>query len=177
MDKMQEIKDRPEQRIIQTEGLISLADRLRKEGKRIVTTNGSFDLLHAGHLQLLKEAKEQGDVLIVGLNSDASVKQYKSKDRPIIPQEYRAEMLAAIRYVDYVVIMDEPEIAVPLVTMVKPDVHVNGSEYGENCIEAGAVKKNGGRLHIVKLKEGLSTTEIVGKICRIYGQGKQGEYK
>jgi len=97
MDKMQEIKDRPEQRIIQTEGLISLADRLRKEGKRIVTTNGSFDLLHAGHLQLLKEAKEQGDVLIVGLNSDASVKQYKSKDRPIIPQEYRAEMLAAIR--------------------------------------------------------------------------------
>ncbi len=152
-----------------------IAEKLKKEGKKIVTTNGSFDIIHIGHVKFLQEAKKQGDILIVGLNSDVSVKKYKSKDRPIIPQEYRAEMLAAFECVDYVVIMDEAEIAVPLVNAVKPNIHANGAEYGENCIEAEAVKKNGGKLYLIKNFQGFSTTNLIKKIIDVYG-GKE-KYK
>ncbi len=146
----------------------AIAEKLRKQGKIIVTTNGSFDLLHAGHIRNLQESKSQGDVLIVGLNSDKSIKSYKGKDRPIISEEYRVEMLDAIRFVDYIVLFDEDEIAVPLITLVRPSVHCNGSQYGENCVEAPAVKKIGARLHLIKEskdKNGkLSTTRIINKI-------------
>ena len=143
------------------------AEDLRKEGNVLVTTNGSFDILHIGHIRYLQEAKRQGYVLIVGLNSDVSVKKYKGPDRPIIPEKERVEMLAALECVDYVVLFDQPEIATPLIELVKPNVHVNGEEYGENCVEAPAVKKVGARLHLIKRIGDFSTTNFIKKFCKI----------
>ena len=120
-------------------------------------------MLHAGHLQIIYEASLQGDVLIVALNSDASIKKYKSIKRPIIPLKYRLMMMAALEFVDYVTYFEETDPC-RILSMIKPDVHVNGREYGENCIEADTVKKNGGRLHLVELVPSLSTTKIIEKI-------------
>ena len=148
--------------------VVEIAKRLREEGKKIVTINGSFDMLHAGHVRSLKEAKAQGDVLIVGLNSDKSVKAYKSIYRPIIPQDQRAFMLEAIEYVDYIVVMDEPEIAAPLIRAVKPSVHANSAEYGANCVEAPAIKEVGARLFMIPKYDDISTTNIIKRVLDIY---------
>jgi D-beta-D-heptose 7-phosphate kinase/D-beta-D-heptose 1-phosphate adenosyltransferase len=150
-------------RLVTRERLAALAALLRSQGKRIVTLNGSFDLLHAGHLHILESARRQGDVLIVGVNSDASVKRYKSADRPLIGEGDRARMLLALRCVDYVHIFDE-DVPMPFLEEIRPDVHVNGSEYGGDCIEAPTVLKHGGRIHIVEKVPGLSTSAIVDKI-------------
>jgi D-beta-D-heptose 7-phosphate kinase/D-beta-D-heptose 1-phosphate adenosyltransferase len=150
-------------RLVLRDGLAPLAAQLRARGKRIVTLNGSFDLLHAGHLHILEDARRQGDVLIVGLNSDASVKRYKSADRPLVGEGDRARMLLGLRCVDYVHIFDE-DVPMPFLEEVRPDVHVNGSEYGGDCIEAPTVKKYGGRIHIVEKVPGLSTSALVEKI-------------
>jgi D-beta-D-heptose 7-phosphate kinase/D-beta-D-heptose 1-phosphate adenosyltransferase len=139
------------------------AARLRGQGKRIVTINGSFDVLHAGHLHILEEARRQGDVLIVGLNSDASVRGYKGPGRPIVPEQQRAQMLLALRVVDYVHIFNESD-PIAFLSEVRPDVHVNGAEYGQDCVESGVVKDGGGRLHLVGRVAGLSTTDVVGKL-------------
>jgi D-beta-D-heptose 7-phosphate kinase/D-beta-D-heptose 1-phosphate adenosyltransferase len=150
-------------RLVPRGALGALAATLRAKGKRLVTVNGSFDVLHAGHLHILDEARSQGDVLIVGLNSDASVRGYKGPSRPIIPERSRAEMLLALRMVDYVHIFDEAD---PLAFLreLKPDVHVNGAEYGENCIERDVVVRNGGRLHLVNRIANLSTSAIVKQL-------------
>jgi len=150
-------------RMIARDQLASLSRSLKAEGKRVVTINGSFDLLHAGHLHILNEAKAQGDVLIVGLNSDASVKAYKGEKRPIVPQGERARMLLALRAVDFVHIFDETDPK-SFLTEVQPHVHVNGSEYGPDCIEAPLVKAQGGRLHIVGKIPGLSTSDLLARI-------------
>lgn len=136
---------------------------IRKRGKTIATLNGSFDLLHAGHLKIIYEASKQGDVLILALNSDASIKKYKSPLRPIIPLEYRLEMVAALEFVDYVTYFDETD-PIALLEKIKPNVHNNGSDYGENCIEAEVVKKHGGSVHLISLIPGLSTSAIIEKI-------------
>lgn len=141
-------------------------EQLRVNGKRIASTNGTFDIVHSGHLLLLEEAKEQGDVLVVGLNSDASVKSYKSVKRPIVPQEERAELLQAIRYVDHVIIFDEPDSG-RFVTEMKPDVHVKDSTYGYDLLEAPIVQAYGGKIHLVE-KDGNSTTNIIEKILDVY---------
>ena len=140
---------------------------LRIHKYKLVTINGSFDLLHAGHIKSLKLAKEQGDILIVGLNSDKSIKIYKSKDRPIIAQEQRAEMLDAIRYVDYIVIMDEPEIAVPLIKIVKPHIHVNSAEYSKDCVESKILKEIGAKLVLIPKYKKISTTNVIKKIHKL----------
>lgn len=145
------------------EETVAFIEEQRKLGKSIVTLNGSFDVLHAGHLDILEEAAKQGDVLIIGLNSDKSVKSYKGEKRPIISEEYRARMLATLNFVDVVTLFDEPE-CLAFVEAMKPDVHVNGADYGENCIEAPIVKKYGGRVHIVNFKTPLSTSKIIEKI-------------
>lgn len=137
--------------------------KIRSEGKTIATLNGSFDLLHAGHLQILYEGSLTADILIVALNSDSSIRQYKGPDRPLIPLEYRLQMMAMLECVDFVTWFDEAT-PLSLLSLIRPDVHVNGSEYGENCIEASVVKEGGGRLHIVELVPGLSTSSIVQKI-------------
>jgi rfaE bifunctional protein nucleotidyltransferase chain/domain len=134
-----------------------------KKKHRLVSLNGSFDLLHAGHLYILNEAKAQGDKLLVALNSDSSIKQYKSEDRPIIPLEYRLEMMAAIQCVDFVTWFEELS-PLKILSLIKPHVHVNGSEYGKDCLEANLIENQGGVLHIVSLKDGLSTSNIIGKI-------------
>ncbi len=136
---------------------------LKVQQKKIVTLNGSFDLLHAGHLQIIFEASQMGDVLIIALNSDTSIQQYKSSKRPIISLEHRLQMIAALGFVDYVTWFEEINPC-NLLSMIKPDVHVNGAEYGENCIEAETVRAYGGKLHIVPLISGLSTSSIIKKI-------------
>lgn len=150
-------------RLIPRNGLAHLAAALRARGKRIVTINGSFDILHNGHLHILNEARQCGDVLIVGLNSDSSVKSYKGSDRPIVSERHRAEMLLALRTVDYVHIFDEAD-PIAFLTEVSPDVHVNGSEYGEDCIESETVRRGGGKIHIVNRIPGLSTSLLVNAL-------------
>jgi D-glycero-beta-D-manno-heptose 1-phosphate adenylyltransferase len=145
------------------EEIIQIAEKARDDGKTIVTLNGSFDLLHAGHLDILEEAAYQGDILIVGLNSDKSVKSYKGDKRPIISEEHRARMLADLSFIDYITLFDEPE-CLAFVESVKPDVHVNGADYGKDCIESQVVKKYGGRIHIVNFKTPISTSKIIEKI-------------
>lgn len=147
-------------RLIGRNELGPLAATLRARGKRIVTVNGSFDVLHNGHLFILSEARKQGDVLIVGLNSDASVRGHKGPSRPVVSERQRAEMLLALRTVDYVHIFNEPD-PIAFVEQVRPDVHVNGAEYGEDCIERDAVVAGGGRLHLVRRIPGLSTSGLL----------------
>jgi D-beta-D-heptose 7-phosphate kinase / D-beta-D-heptose 1-phosphate adenosyltransferase len=156
--------DHDARRLIPRQSLRALAATLRARGKRLVTVNGSFDVLHGGHLYILNEARRQGDVLIVGLNSDASVRGYKGPSRPIVPEQQRAEMLLALRMVDYVHIFDEAE-PIAFLDELHPDVHVNGAEYGENCVERDVVVRNGGRLHLVDRIPNLSTSAIAGQLA------------
>ncbi len=145
------------------------ADSLRNADKIIVTVNGSFDLLQAGHLDFLEEAKQQGDILMVGINTDESIKAKKGVSRPIIPQEQRAALLAALICVDYVVIMegaydDEPHGS--YLPAIRPHIHVNGEEYGqvESWVEYPAMQEIGAKPYQVRRRPNLSTTEIIEKI-------------
>jgi D-beta-D-heptose 7-phosphate kinase/D-beta-D-heptose 1-phosphate adenosyltransferase len=157
------LEDSNAPRLLSRRSLAPLAATLRGKGKRLVTINGSFDLLHSGHLHILGEAKKQGDVLLVGLNSDASVRSYKGPARPIVPERQRAEMLLALRMVDYVHIFDEVD-PIEFLKELTPDVHVNGSEYGENCIESATVLRYGGRVHIVEKVPDLSTSRLINTV-------------
>jgi D-beta-D-heptose 7-phosphate kinase/D-beta-D-heptose 1-phosphate adenosyltransferase len=140
------------------------AERLRAQGKRIVTINGAFDVLHYGHVHILQEARTLGDVLIVGLNSDGSVRANKGSSRPIVPEVERVRMLLSLRSVDYVHVFDE-QVPMPFLEEIRPDVHVNGSEYGQDCIEAETVTRHGGRVHVVRRIEGLSTSDLIARIA------------
>lgn len=151
------------QKIISPKEISHLVQKLRGEGRTIATLNGSFDLMHAGHLHIIYEASKTADILIVALNTDASIQKYKSIQRPIIPLEYRQQMMAAIEFIDYVTSFDEIDPR-QLLSIIKPDVHVNGIEYGENCIEAETVKKFGGKIHLVDRIPGLATSEILKKV-------------
>ena len=155
--------DHDARRLVPRQSLRALAATLRSRGRRIVTVNGSFDVLHAGHLYILDQARQQGDTLIVGLNSDESVRSYKGASRPIVPQRQRAEMLLALRMVDFVHIFDEPD-PIAFLSELHPDVHVNGAEYGEDCVEREVVLQNGGRLHLVDRIPNLSTSGIVSQM-------------
>lgn len=143
--------------------IATLAKELKHQGKKMVTTNGTFDILHVGHVRTLQASKKLGDVLIVGLNSDASVKQYKGNSRPFNSEKDRAEVLSALGCVDYVVLFDEPDPR-KLLEKIHPQVHTNLETYGQECIEAATVKKYGGKLVLLPLVQGYSTTELVNKI-------------
>lgn len=137
---------------------------LRKEGKKIVFTNGCFDLLHVGHIRYLREAKKLGDVLVIGLNSDSSVKKIKGAGRPIQNEKDRAEILSALEMVDYVVIFGEqtPE---KLILKLKPDIQAKGGDYKlENIPEKRALESCGGKLKILTLVDCESTTDLIEKI-------------
>ena len=138
----------------------------RARGKKIVTTNGCFDIINKSHIRMLKEAASQGDVLVVGLNSDQSIHQWKGPTRPIRNQEERAEILAAIGCVAYVVLFDERDCT-DFVRRVKPDVHVNDASYGENCVEAAAVKESGGKLYLIPKFEGESNSQLIERIRKL----------
>jgi D-glycero-beta-D-manno-heptose 1-phosphate adenylyltransferase len=152
-----------QEKVISVSQLPQRIAELRAQQKKIVTLNGSFDLLHAGHLQIIFEASQVGDVLIVALNTDRSIQQYKSPKRPIIPLEYRLQMMAALQFVDYVTWFEETDPR-HLLSIIQPNIHVNGAEYGANCIEGETVRSYGGQLHIVQLVPGLSTSAIIQKI-------------
>jgi D-glycero-beta-D-manno-heptose 1-phosphate adenylyltransferase len=158
-------------KLIKPENLAAHVAALRKANKTVATLNGSFDLLHAGHLHMIYEASKQGDVLIVALNSDHSIKNYKSIHRPIISLESRLQMMAALGFVSFVTWFEETDPC-RLLGIIKPDVHVNGAEYGSNCIETQTVVENGGRIHIVELVPGLSTTEVIKKIRSLPVEGQ-----
>ncbi len=150
-------------KIIDPKDLEKKVKNLRRSNKKIVTLNGSFDLLHAGHLQIIYEASLQGDVLIVALNSDSSIQKYKSPKRPIIALEYRLELMAALEFVDYVTWFEETDPRA-ILSIIQPDVHVNGKEYGLDCIEAETVKKYQGKIYLVDKIPSLSTSSIIEKI-------------
>lgn len=158
--------DHFKQKVIEPDRLIGAVEALRKSGLSIATLNGSFDLMHAGHLQIIYEASLVADVLIVALNTDQSIQAYKSTSRPIIPLAYRMQMMCALELVDFVTWFDETDPR-EILARIKPDVHVNGAEYGENCIEAETVRMHGGRMHLVALVPGLSTSQIINKIASL----------
>jgi rfaE bifunctional protein nucleotidyltransferase chain/domain len=137
---------------------------LRAGGGHLVLTNGCFDLLHVGHVRYLQAARALGDLLVVGLNSDASVRAIKGPDRPLVPQHERAEVLAALACVDGVVVFDEPT-AETLVAALRPDIYVKGSDYSEATLpEARIVRAYGGVVQLVPVIPGVSTTALVERI-------------
>jgi rfaE bifunctional protein nucleotidyltransferase chain/domain len=147
----------------------AVAGRLRAEGKRLVTTNGSFDLLHAGHLDQLEEAKAQGDILFVGINTDRAVTAAKGPSRPLLPEQARAATLAALACVDYVVIMPGSYVEEPmrsLLETVRPHVHVNGPDYGkpETWAEWPVMERCGTSGHTIRRRNDISTSALVSRI-------------
>jgi len=141
---------------------------LKNQNKKIVTTNGVFDILHLGHIKYLREAKKLGDVLIIALNSDSSVKQIKGPERPINSQEVRAETLAALEFVDYIIIFNETD-PIKILSEIKPDIHVKGGDYKINqIIEREIVEKNNGKIILIPEIKGYSTTELIKRIREIY---------
>jgi len=141
-----------------------IVEKERKKGRKIVFANGCFDILHVGHIRYLKEAKELGDMLIVAINSDSSAKKLKGNGRPVTPENERAEIVAAIEYVDYVTIFNEPDVSSLLLTL-KPDIHAKGTDYTEDSVpEVDTVRAYGGRVAITGDKKERSSTEIIKKV-------------
>jgi len=146
----------------------ALVENYKKENKTIVFTNGCFDILHAGHVTYLNYAAGLGDVLILGLNSDVSVKQIKGEKRPVIGQRHRALVVSALACVDHVVLFDDPDPGA-LIEKICPDVLVKGADWPEDQIIGGDfVKKNGGRIERVHLEPEISTTKIIERIGALY---------
>lgn len=137
------------------------------KGKRIVFTNGCFDIIHPGHIAYLSKAKDFGDILVIGLNSDDSVRQLKGENRPIIPEKERAFMLASLRFVDAVVIFDE-ETPINLIQQLQPDVLVKGKDYkAEEIVGYDIVTAKGGTVETIELVEGFSTTSLIDKLKQL----------
>jgi len=144
--------------------IIKIANKFRQQGKIIVTTNGSFDIFHYGHVKLFEKSKKQGSVLFVGVNSDTSIRAYKGLNRPINNELARIGVISALEVVDYTFLFDDltPNRWLEL---IRPNVHCNSSEYGENCIERSTLDKIGAKLYLINREsDGLSTTEIIKKI-------------
>lgn len=160
-------------KVVDWDVLLALREEWRQQHRVVVWTNGCFDLLHVGHVRTLQAAHNLGDVLVVGLNSDISVRQLKGPERPIMPQAERAEVLAAFECVDYVVVFDELTPEIPLARL-KPDIHCKGADYrpphGKPIPEAKVVELYGGRVEFLPLFPSISTTELVR---RIQGSGSK----
>lgn len=158
------------QNLLSQEEMQKKIKELQESGKKVVFTNGVFDILHVGHLTYLEEAGDLGDVLVVGVNSDSSVKTNKGDKRPINSEKFRAEMLLGLKFVDFTVIFDEktPE---NLLDLLKPDIHVKGGDYRkEDLPETEIVEKNGGEVKILSFVDNISTTEIIKKIINVYSE-------
>lgn len=141
-----------------------IADQARRDGKTVVLTNGCFDLLHRGHVHILREAKALGDILIVAINSDRSVRAIKGPSRPVLSESDRTELLAAMEMVDYVALFDEPD-PYDLIAAVRPNVLVKGGDWGsDQIVGADIVKRNGGKVAVIPYLKGFSTTEIIERI-------------
>lgn len=139
---------------------------LKKSGKKIVFTNGVFDLIHRGHIEYLTQAKNFGDILIVGMNSDSSVRKIKGDKRPVIKQTDRAIVLSNLKPVDYVVIFDE-ETPLELIKKVVPDILIKGADWNEDeIVGADFIKQNGGSVHRIKYVENCSSTNIIDTVIK-----------
>lgn len=137
-------------------------------GNVVVTTNGCFDVLHLGHLRYLQAARQLGDLLVVAVNSDSSVRELKGENRPLVPEDERAEMLAGLECVDYVVIFPE-STPIELLAELKPSIHVKGGDYKlEQLVEREVVEENGGKVIVGLNVPGKSTTNLIEVICERY---------
>jgi D-beta-D-heptose 7-phosphate kinase/D-beta-D-heptose 1-phosphate adenosyltransferase len=144
--------------------LEAIASEARRAGKTVVFTNGCFDLLHRGHVHILREAKGKGDILIVGINSDRSVRGIKGPARPILAETDRIELIAAMEMVDYVVSFDESDPR-KLIEVIKPDVLAKGGDWGQDgVVGADIVERSGGKVAVIPYLKGFSTTEIIERI-------------
>lgn len=144
--------------------LSAISAQARQAGRLVVFTNGCFDLVHRGHIHLLRQAKTLGEILIVGLNSDVSVKAIKGPDRPIMPEADRIELIAALEMVDYVVVYSEPD-PYRVIAAIQPNVLVKGGDWSaDKIVGADVVEQNGGRVAVIPYLPGLSTTQIIERI-------------
>ncbi len=151
-------------RVVSQDELILHVERARRNGRRVVFTNGCFDLLHPGHIRCLEQARALGDSLIVAINSDASVRRVKGAGRPVVPEAERAEVLAALAAVDYVTVFEE-DTPQQIIARVLPDVLVKGGDWGPNQIVGRAeVEAAGGRVVLIPLEPGYSTTALLERI-------------
>jgi D-beta-D-heptose 7-phosphate kinase/D-beta-D-heptose 1-phosphate adenosyltransferase len=159
-------------KFLEREALRNKLEALRKKGKKIAFTNGCFDILHVGHVRYLREAKKTADVLVLALNSDSSVRSIKGENRPLVPENERAEVLAALEFIDFVTIF--PELTpLELINYLKPDVLIKGGDWPEEkVVGREEIKKWGGRVAIIPEVKGKSTTNIVEKIKSLYCSDK-----
>lgn len=158
----------PNKKITTLKKLIPIVKKLKSQNKKIVTTNGVFDILHPGHVKYLEEAKKLGDVLIAGVNSDSSVKRIKGPKRPINSEKSRMCVLAGLESVDYVFLFDDKDPRKWL-SEIKPDYHVKAGDYMPNrIIEKNVVEVNGGKIVMAKLLKGYSTSRLINKIIDTY---------
>ncbi len=165
MSKIIKAKDK----IIERKKLAGILAGLRKKGQKIVFTNGCFDLLHVGHVRYLNKAKQQGDVLVVALNTDASVRKLKGPHRPLVPQRERAEILGGLAAVDYVTLFGE-ETPADIIEELQPQILVKGADYKvKDIVGNDFMKKTGGRVVRIPLAKGQSTTSLINDIVRKYG--------
>lgn len=150
--------------LVARKDIAKFCEILRQGGQKVVFTNGCFDILHAGHVTYLEAAKAQGDVLVLGLNTDESVRRLKGPERPINSELDRAKVVGALKAVDYVVLFGE-QTAEAVIAEVKPDVYVKGGDYTLDTLpEAKIVQSYGGRVAFIDMVEGRSTTNIINKI-------------
>ena len=156
------------EKIYPRDQLAEIVHQAKAQGKIVVTTNGCFDVLHIGHLRYLQAAQRLGDLLIVGINSDTSVRALKGENRPLVPEDERAEMLAGLECVDYVTIFPELN-PTALLSELKPNIHVKGGDYTiEQVIEREVVEANGGNVIVGLNVPGKSTTDLIQTICERY---------
>jgi len=156
-------------KILNREMLKNELEKLSKQGKKIAFTNGCFDILHVGHVRYLIEAKKTADILVLALNSDASVQAIKGEKRPLVPQEERAEVLASLECIDYITIFSE-ETPLELIVFLKPDILIKGGDWPiEKVVGRNEVRAWGGKVELIPEVIGKSTTNIVEKILSVYG--------
>ena len=155
-------------KILERNTLKDKLEELRKIGKRVAFTNGCFDILHVGHVRYLREAKKTADILVLALNSDSSVRLLKGEERPLVPEKERAEILAALEFIDFVTIFEELT-PLELINYLKPDILIKGGHWPEEkVVGREEIKEWGGRVAIIPEVEGKSTTNIVEKIKKLY---------
>jgi len=157
---------KPSSKVKSLAGLQKIVDKLKRQGKRIVFTNGCFDLIHPGHIKVLNLAKSKGEILILGLNSDVSVRKIKGNRRPLLNEKARAALLGAIEVIDYIVLFDEPT-PLRVIKTLKPEVLVKGGDWVKGKIVGSRQVK---QVIQVKLQKGYSTSNIINKILRLYGK-------
>ncbi len=155
-------------KILERNALKDELEKLRKKGETVAFTNGCFDILHVGHVRYLREAKKTADVLVLALNSDSSVRSIKGEKKPLVPEKERAEILAALEFIDFVTIF--PELTpLELINYLKPDILIKGGDWPEEkVVGREEIKKWGGRVKIIPEIKGKSTTNIVEKIKKLY---------